>query len=195
METNANFYPSANAHPNERVELELSNSACIAFVCASAFLCLLLVLAYCHCYCSETGTEEVCRVFRKRKPTSPLPLPVVFYSKAAEQLTRGCVVCLSEFDDKEALKVIPACGHVFHPQCIDRWLIARRSCPVCRCSKIFGSGDNQESETEEVEVEQGAAGMRSEAQVIEMERSRSWCYIVDDHGEEERMGMRRTCSF
>jgi E3 ubiquitin-protein ligase ATL41 len=49
-----------------------------------------------------------------------------------------CAVCLGELQAQEQVKAIPACGHVFHPPCIDRWLFlagtaGRASCPLCRC--------------------------------------------------------------
>ena len=50
-----------------------------------------------------------------------------------------CAVCLGELRAEEPVKAIPACGHVFHPPCIDRWLLlagaaGRASCPLCRRS-------------------------------------------------------------
>lgn len=43
-----------------------------------------------------------------------------------------CAVCLSEFEDHETLRLLPACNHVFHPVCIDTWLRSRVTCPFCR---------------------------------------------------------------
>ncbi|XP_018833035.2 RING-H2 finger protein ATL57-like [Juglans regia] len=43
-----------------------------------------------------------------------------------------CAICLSEFQQKEAVKTIPFCKHVFHPGCIDTWLSSHVTCPVCR---------------------------------------------------------------
>ncbi|XP_009416728.2 E3 ubiquitin-protein ligase ATL42-like [Musa acuminata AAA Group] len=44
-----------------------------------------------------------------------------------------CAVCLSKFDDAEVLRLLPKCKHAFHVRCVDRWLEAHSSCPVCRC--------------------------------------------------------------
>ncbi|KAG1361334.1 RING-H2 finger protein ATL57 [Cocos nucifera] len=65
-------------------------------------------------------------------------LPVLSYVGGGGK--EGCVVCLADFEGKEKVKLIPGCGHVFHPQCIDSWLISKGSCPICRCSDLFGSG-------------------------------------------------------
>ncbi|RWW42013.1 hypothetical protein BHE74_00052464 [Ensete ventricosum] len=43
-----------------------------------------------------------------------------------------CAVCLSEFEDDDALRLLPPCSHAFHPECIDAWLTSHVTCPVCR---------------------------------------------------------------
>ncbi|XP_037460374.1 E3 ubiquitin-protein ligase ATL41-like [Triticum dicoccoides] len=43
-----------------------------------------------------------------------------------------CVVCLQELEDGDVVRVLPACRHFFHGSCIDTWLRAHSSCPVCR---------------------------------------------------------------
>merc|ERR1712113_689373 len=41
-----------------------------------------------------------------------------------------CGVCLVSFDDGDELRVLP-CGHVFHRECIDHWLLNSSTvCPV-----------------------------------------------------------------
>jgi len=45
-----------------------------------------------------------------------------------------CTVCLGEFQDGELLRLLPKCAHAFHVQCIDTWLRAHVSCPLCRAS-------------------------------------------------------------
>ncbi|KAL4291183.1 hypothetical protein GQ457_14G023620 [Hibiscus cannabinus] len=43
-----------------------------------------------------------------------------------------CAVCLSQFEEDEAVKTLPGCSHSYHAPCIDMWLYSHSSCPVCR---------------------------------------------------------------
>ncbi|XP_062203455.1 RING-H2 finger protein ATL65-like [Phragmites australis] len=47
---------------------------------------------------------------------------------------RECAVCLLEFADGDELRALPLCAHAFHADCIDVWLRAHASCPLCRAA-------------------------------------------------------------
>ncbi|XP_024115445.1 E3 ubiquitin-protein ligase RNF38 isoform X1 [Oryzias melastigma] len=42
-----------------------------------------------------------------------------------------CVVCMCDFESRQLLRVLP-CNHEFHAKCVDKWLKANRTCPICR---------------------------------------------------------------
>lgn len=45
-----------------------------------------------------------------------------------------CCVCLSRLKDGEITRRL-SCSHLFHGECVDRWLAVRgRTCPLCRMS-------------------------------------------------------------
>jgi endogenous inhibitor of DNA gyrase (YacG/DUF329 family) len=46
--------------------------------------------------------------------------------------TAECAVCLTEFGEREAGRLLPWCGHAFHEQCIATWLRVSTTCPLCR---------------------------------------------------------------
>ncbi|XP_006663685.1 RING-H2 finger protein ATL66-like [Oryza brachyantha] len=48
----------------------------------------------------------------------------------------ACTVCLAEFADGEAVRLLPVCMHYFHAACIDEWLRTRATatCPLCRAA-------------------------------------------------------------
>jgi len=43
-----------------------------------------------------------------------------------------CAVCLSMLEDGEMARQLPNCNHIFHVECIDRWLSNQATCPICR---------------------------------------------------------------
>ncbi|KAG1331908.1 RING-H2 finger protein ATL43 [Cocos nucifera] len=43
-----------------------------------------------------------------------------------------CAVCLNRFEPAEALRLLPKCRHAFHVECVDTWLDAHSTCPLCR---------------------------------------------------------------
>ncbi|KAG5541807.1 hypothetical protein RHGRI_021594 [Rhododendron griersonianum] len=62
--------------------------------------------------------------------------PTIVYSEVkgfeADDASLECAVCLSEFGKAEKLRLLPVCNHVFHPGCVDPWLSAHATCPLCR---------------------------------------------------------------
>ncbi|XAR61112.1 hypothetical protein NMG60_11034727 [Bertholletia excelsa] len=63
-------------------------------------------------------------------------IPTVHYTKlqGEERSLYKCVVCLSDFQEQDILRVLPKCGHGFHLDCIDVWLQSNSNCPLCRSS-------------------------------------------------------------
>ncbi|KAF6140321.1 hypothetical protein GIB67_031077 [Kingdonia uniflora] len=43
-----------------------------------------------------------------------------------------CAVCLNRFELSEVLRLLPKCKHAFHVECVDTWLDAHSTCPLCR---------------------------------------------------------------
>ncbi|CAN6332747.1 unnamed protein product [Urochloa humidicola] len=54
-------------------------------------------------------------------------------AEADEQAAALCSICISALVAGEKVKVLPPCGHCFHPDCVDAWLRSHASCPLCRC--------------------------------------------------------------
>jgi E3 ubiquitin-protein ligase RNF38/44 len=54
-----------------------------------------------------------------------------FSSSTAKETNAKCVVCISEYTNREKLRRLP-CSHDFHAKCIDKWLKSNKTCPVCR---------------------------------------------------------------
>lgn len=71
-------------------------------------------------------------------PTIIKTFPTFNYSHVKdyrkEKYGLECAICLSEFSDDDMLRLLNACCHVFHQECIDLWLESHKTCPVCRRS-------------------------------------------------------------
>ncbi|CAA0842462.1 E3 ubiquitin-protein ligase ATL4 [Striga hermonthica] len=50
-----------------------------------------------------------------------------------------CAVCLSRFEPRDRLRLLPLCCHAFHVACIDAWIASSQTCPLCR-SPVLPSG-------------------------------------------------------
>ncbi|KAJ3669080.1 hypothetical protein LUZ60_011030 [Juncus effusus] len=63
-------------------------------------------------------------------------IPVEVYKRETEdsECEFECSICLGEFLDGERVRVLPSCWHKFHVRCIDTWLRAHSTCPMCRGS-------------------------------------------------------------
>lgn len=76
-------------------------------------------------------------------------LPILSFSVVKDLRKRGrseggskesldCAVCLNEFgkDENLLLRLLPACNHAFHVDCIDVWFQSHSTCPLCRSSLL-----------------------------------------------------------
>ncbi|CAN6202485.1 unnamed protein product [Urochloa humidicola] len=63
-------------------------------------------------------------------------LPAAFGYKREHPATgwAQCAICLGLVRAGEAVRRLPACGHLFHAGCIDKWLRAHATCPLCRAA-------------------------------------------------------------
>ena len=63
--------------------------------------------------------------------------PTVPFSDIASLYGEECNVCLAHFqvgDRVATSKDSAQCSHIFHDECISRWLLVRDGCPICRRS-------------------------------------------------------------
>ncbi|KAG7410177.1 putative RING finger membrane protein [Fusarium oxysporum f. sp. raphani] len=59
-------------------------------------------------------------------------------SITSSERSRECSICMEEFLEDIRLRSLP-CGHSFHPDCIDPWLLERSvTCPMCRVNATTG---------------------------------------------------------
>nr|XP_043634583.1 RING-H2 finger protein ATL46-like [Erigeron canadensis] len=95
-------------------------------------------------------------------------LPVFLYKEivGAKESSFDCAVCLCEFCEMDKLRLLPACSHAFHIECIDTWLLSNSTCPLCR-NALFSPGISMDNpvfefdDTREAEERRLAAGLKT----------------------------------
>ncbi|KAJ4715793.1 RING-H2 finger protein ATL18-like [Melia azedarach] len=54
-------------------------------------------------------------------------------SGSGNKVEEMCSICLMEFEKEDVVSRLIRCGHVFHRDCIERWLDCYQfTCPLCR---------------------------------------------------------------
>uniref|UniRef100_A0A0D9UY86 RING-type E3 ubiquitin transferase n=1 Tax=Leersia perrieri TaxID=77586 RepID=A0A0D9UY86_9ORYZ len=61
-------------------------------------------------------------------------LPTFAYEAAAPAVAVDCAVCIGQVDAGEKVRRLPKCSHLFHAECVDAWLRAHSTCPMCRAA-------------------------------------------------------------
>ncbi|XP_049359727.1 RING-H2 finger protein ATL43 [Solanum verrucosum] len=112
-------------------------------------------------------------------------LPVFRFGSLRGQKAEGleCAVCLNKFESSEILRLLPKCKHAFHIECVDTWLDAHSTCPLCRyqvdpedillishenerkstSSSICSSSPAKEKEKEKQRIHYSSSGRHSSA--------------------------------
>lgn len=110
-------------------------------------LIFTLIFVYARWLCSShrDGTPSDPTTSHAPPPPPPQPRgldPATINALPITMVTRGirgplyseCCICLGVFEDGDKVKVLPSCNHPYHSDCVDRWLSAESSCPLCRAS-------------------------------------------------------------
>lgn len=82
-------------------------------------------------------------------------LPTFVHDGGAEAPALDCPVCLGQVEDGEKVRRLPKCAHSFHADCVDAWLRAHSTCPMCRAAvgaAAAATATKQQAETPAVVV-------------------------------------------
>lgn len=156
LQTNSGQFPTAipAADPPDPLAVD-SDVVVILAALLCALICVVGLAAVARCTRSRRSNSRAAAASSgpvaattnkglKKKTLKALPKLAYEDAVAAAVAARGgsvegeenilaeCAICLSEFREKEEIRVLPQCGHVFHVACVDTWLGAHSSCPSCR---------------------------------------------------------------
>ncbi|KFK39369.1 hypothetical protein AALP_AA3G235900 [Arabis alpina] len=84
----------------------------------------------------DTSSMEISDMFDFNQETKGLSRKCVqnipmFYS-CSDYQTMSCSICLQDWEEGEVGRKLERCGHTFHMNCIDVWLLKQLTCPICR---------------------------------------------------------------
>jgi hypothetical protein len=55
-----------------------------------------------------------------------------------------CLVCLTNYESGDVCRQLTGCGHYFHKDCIDQWLLTgRNNCPLCRGTGVASASSSE----------------------------------------------------
>ncbi|TVU28037.1 hypothetical protein EJB05_19544, partial [Eragrostis curvula] len=141
---------AAAASPTSPADSLNSDMVLILAGLLCALVCVLGLGLVARCACSRRWNAAAAAAGGQQTPQAAgankgvkkevlRALPTVTYvadrSKAAADAAEEadeCAICLAEFEDGQAMRVLPQCGHAFHAACVDTWLRSHSSCPSCR---------------------------------------------------------------
>ncbi|KAG5248216.1 RING-H2 finger protein [Salix suchowensis] len=70
-----------------------------------------------------------------RRRSRQQPLPVACRFEKVQKKDESCSICLVEMEEEDAVSQLSRCMHVFHMDCIDKWIQRDHfTCPLCRTS-------------------------------------------------------------
>ena len=76
----------------------------------------------------EEDAGKVCKGLTKEQIKN---LPCVKYEKKKYSECYQCIICMDEFNEGEKVTLLP-CDHIFHMECIEKWLLKEKTCPFCK---------------------------------------------------------------
>lgn len=129
----------ANAPPPSAAALKPGIAAIVGILTTIFSITFLLLLYVKHCKRSSYANTSSRGGYPPSRRNSGIDRKVIeslpmfrFSSLRGHKDGLECAVCLNKFDAEEVLRLLPKCKHAFHVECVDTWLEAHSTCPLCR---------------------------------------------------------------
>ena len=120
---------------------------CIAL--AFFILAVVSVISFIFYYLKRLNRAEKLEQFERKKKTLARRAVAQLEVGRMEEGEEGhCSVCLDPLTLGQETRRLP-CGHTYHRSCVDRWLLQKRKCPLCKLDILqYFSGILQDSDIE-----------------------------------------------
>lgn len=139
---------TSNSNPKPKKLISLLIKCIMMTLFLSLFLIFLLFLGFAalvllHFLITSTAFHRRGHRRRRHNPITlktSYDLPGISYYGPYKE--GDCAICLEGFKDGEFVRKLPDCGHLFHVNCVDNWLVRVLNCPICRCLVRVDLGDS-----------------------------------------------------
>lgn len=160
LQIKANDAQSLSPSPYDLQSSQTPSKTTVFAVLVTVFFSIGLLSVYIR-HCTRPNPENSTRYFRRRANDGCSrrggldnavveSFPVFAYSSVKESKIGSndleCAICLNELEDRETVRLLPICNHLFHIDCIDAWLYSHATCPVCRSNLTAKSEKNGEED-------------------------------------------------
>ncbi|CAF1294354.1 unnamed protein product [Adineta steineri] len=126
--------------PKQYSPYHLSKSGLLGIIFLTACIVLTFlicvvwfVVLYCRRMKYERKKNKVQQALARTVQEILDKSPIIIFDTKNNDITDDdpmCAICLESFIDNEQLRKLK-CSHYFHIACIDPWLLAHQSCPLC----------------------------------------------------------------
>ncbi|KPJ20551.1 Protein goliath [Papilio xuthus] len=123
---------------NKTSVLFVSISFIVLMVISLAWLVFYYIQRFRYIHAKDRLSKRLCCA--AKKALSKIPTKSL---KTDDREVQGdgecCAICIEPYKVSETLRSLP-CGHNFHKNCIDPWLLEHRTCPMCKMDilKYYG---------------------------------------------------------
>lgn len=98
----------------------------------------------------EVAMRESLNHYKTQEKKPDVKLCLESISASAAHTGETCVICKSDFEEKENITVL-TCKHILHTECIAEWVKYKSECPICRAEIPTTCTKKEEEEEDEDE--------------------------------------------
>ncbi len=91
----------------------------------------ICILCSCYTYENPNNQINIQQLRQQQQQTISSTIQILVENSQNEE----CCICMDN-DNNSEWSMLP-CAHIFHRQCISRWLLTNQTCPICRIDFRF----------------------------------------------------------